>query len=168
MRQATIALSALVLASVQTALPAALGLSTTRLDLLTCMVVWLGLYAPTVVQGAALSLWCGYLADVYSGGPPVLFTFLAAVLFVASRLIAAQLAGEGWFFAASLGFGASAVQGLSAFALLWLMQSAERSPAVLWSVPKTALATALFAPVVFFLMRQTARLERGPDLGALS
>jgi len=166
MKQATIILLAVLFASVQTALPPALGLSMARIDLVLCIVLWLGLTAP-VIEGALLALWCGYVTDLYAGGPPMLFGFLSVLTFVLARLFAAQLAGEGWTFSAAIAFAASAVQGTLAFALLWLFRSVELGTAALWAIPTTAGLTALCAPPCFAALGLVERVFERVDTGEL-
>ncbi len=166
MKQAILIVLAVVFASVQTALPAALGLSMARIDLVLCIVLWLGLTAP-VIEGALLALWCGYVTDLYAGGPPMLFGFLAVMTFVMARLFAAQLAGEGWTFAAALAFSASALQGTLAFALLWIFRSVELGPSALWAIPTTAGLTALAAPACFGILGLVDRLFQRVESGEL-
>jgi rod shape-determining protein MreD len=146
-----VCLAASVLESV---FPFLLHLRDARADLLLCVVLYLALHDEWV-QGAALSLGAGYLADLTSATPAGFYTFLAVLTFVVVRLTGSAFKSEAGPQIAVLAFFASLAHSLVASALFRFVIPGERAlllhvSGAIWS----AVATGLGALLVFAVLRR--------------
>ncbi|GAC1560842.1 MAG: hypothetical protein NVS2B9_21630 [Myxococcales bacterium] len=152
LRAAAILLFCVAASVIESALPVLFHVRDARADLLLCVVLYLALHDEWV-QGAALSLGAGYLADLSSATPPCLYSFLAVLTFIVVRLTASAFKAEGGPQAAVLAIGASLAHSLFASVLFRFVLPGEKGillhvGGAIWS----ALATGLGALVVFPLL----------------
>lgn len=153
LRAAVILLFCLAASVLESSIPVLFHLRAARADLLLCVVLYLALHDEWV-QGAALSLCAGYLADLSSATPPCLYSFLAVVTFVVVRVTASAFKAEGGPQAAVLAFAASLAHSLLASVLFRFVVPTEKGillhvGGAIWS----ALATGAAALLVFPLLR---------------
>lgn len=117
---------------------------------------------------AGLGLCLGYLADLVGGAPKGLHALSLALLTLALRSAATQLLVRGTGFIMAVAALAAALFGLMACGLrVWADPEANWSG--LRTLPGQVLATALFAPFMFALLRRMdARLWHDPRAQGLS
>src|SRR5207244_10282542 len=94
LRNALVVLVCVAASIIESTVPFLFHLKAARADLLLSVVLYLALH-DEVVQGAALSLAAGYLADLTSATPPCLYTVLAVFTFVVVRLAARSITTTG-------------------------------------------------------------------------
>lgn len=94
MRYAGFILFVLLLGAVEAALPQALRLDYVRPQLLVVLVFFFALRLNTI-EGALLSLFCGFVQDAAGGYATGLAAFAQVSLFVGARLTLAALRAEG-------------------------------------------------------------------------
>jgi len=129
-------------AVLESVFPFVLHLREARADLLLVVVLYLALN-DEVIPGASLSLAAGYLSDLTSATPSCLYALLAVFTFAVVRIGANAIKTDGGIQSMGVGFVAPGSEGL-----------VLKFPPLLWS----ALATAIAAPFVFFVLR---RLDKG-------
>jgi rod shape-determining protein MreD len=158
---------ALLLAGVQAVLLRHLGGGALTLCLLAPPLVHLALTAGNV-DGAVGAAGVGYVLDLTAGTPKGLMTFMAVVVFLAVRLVAAAVDVRG-----RLGFGllsGAAAAGLSAGAIALQRAAVGPEAAPGWELlPRLlveALLTGLAAPLVQLALRRLDALlgAEEPDL----
>lgn len=156
-RNALVMLVCFAASLLQSVFPFLLSLRDARADLLLCVILYLALHDEWV-QGAALSLFAGYLADLGSATPLGLYSFLAVLTFVVLRLGASAFKAERGPRVAVLGFAASLVHSvLASLVFRFLLRGGVfrvHLASALWS----AAATGLAALVVFAVLR---RIDEG-------
>jgi rod shape-determining protein MreD len=107
---------------------------------------------------AGMSMFLGYLADLFAGSPKGVHLVAYTLLGLVARMASSRLLVRGGLFTAlvcglfALGFGF-----LPLFLRRWLWPGLGISGRALLPVPLTALATAVCAPLVFRVLR---RLDR--------
>ena len=146
------------LAILESVVPFVLHLSAARADLLLVVVLYLALN-DEVIPGASLSLAAGYFSDLTSATPSCLYALLAVFTFAVVRIGANAIKTDGGIQSMGVAFVASLVHStLAAFLFYFVSPGSEglvlQFPPLLWS----ALATAVAAPFVFFVLR---RLDKG-------
>ncbi len=119
------------------------------------MVVYLGIHEPSTARGALLSSGLGWLLDVLSGGPAVLFRFTMVAIWWLSRVASSRLSAQSAATRVPLAFVASLVESAFVLTLLAIFGSDNRRPLELSAIvlPR-ALSTALFAPLVFAIVQR--------------
>jgi rod shape-determining protein MreD len=136
--------------------------------LLACLVVHLGLHAGNV-EGSVGAAGVGYVLDLLAGGPKGLMTFLAVLLFVLVRGVAAAVDVRGRAaFALLSGAGALALS-LGAMILTRYTASPESAPGatLLGRMLIEAVLTGALAPVVHAGLRRVDGLFRREEHGLL-
>ena len=154
LRNALVVLVCVVLSILESVFPFLLHLKAARADLLLSVVLYLALN-DEVVQGAALSLVAGYLADLTSATPSCLYTLLAVLTFVVVRVGGSAIKTDGGLQSAAVAFAASLIHSTLAAALFHFVAPGSEGlvlkfAPLFWS----ALGTALAAPFVFSVLRR--------------
>ncbi len=128
-------------------------------SLLLPMVVFLGVYEPSMAKGAALSSAMGYALDVLGKAPTGIFGFVYVAIWWLSRVAGVRLTAQTWFTRASLGFVFTVVQGALVVILMAVFGTDNRRPVAMASVVlPNAIVTALLSPALF---RLAQRLRQG-------
>lgn len=137
-------------------------------SLLLPMVVFLGVYEPSMAKGAALSCAMGYAQDILATAPIGLFAFVHVAIWWLARVAGVRLTAQTWFTRASLGFAFALVQSTIVLVVLAVFGTDNRRPVAMTSVVlANAVTTALLSPAVFQLaqrLRQGA-IPRAPTEG---
>ena len=138
-------------------------------SLLLTMVIFLGVYEPSMTKGAALSCAMGYALDIMGTAPTGLYGFVYVAIWWLSRVAGVRLTAQTWLTRASLGFVFTIVQGALVVILIAVFGTDNRRPVSMASVVlPNAIATGLLAPALFQLaqrLRQGAA-SRAPTEGA--
>ena len=112
----------------------------------------MGVHEYSIARGAALACILGYLLDVFAAAPTGLFTFITVATFVVSRAAGVRLAAQTLLTKLALAFVFSLVQGILIVILTAIFGGDPARPrALALLVPPHAVATALFAPLIFNL-----------------
>jgi rod shape-determining protein MreD len=121
-------------------------------SLLLPLVVFMGVHEYSMARGAALSFLLGYLLDVFAAAPVGLFTFITVATFVIARLAGVRLSAQTRLTKVALAFVFGLIEGVLIVVLTALFGGdAARPRALSLLVAPHAIATALFAPLVFRL-----------------
>ncbi|BDG01758.1 hypothetical protein [Anaeromyxobacter oryzae] len=159
---------ALLLAGLQAAILRWAGGGAFSMSLLAACVVYLGLHGGNV-DGSVGAAGVGYVLDLMTGSPKGLMTFLAVLVFVIVRAVAASVdvrsrAG----FAALSGLGAL-VFSLGAMLLLGYTAAPEAAPGatLVGRMILEALLTAAASPLVLAGMRRVDTLFHREEPGLL-
>lgn len=138
-------------------------------SLLVPMVVFLGVYEPSMAKGAALSCAMGYATDILGTAPTGLYGFVYVAIWWLSRVAGVRLTAQTWFTRASLGFVFTLVQGALVLILIAVFGTDNRRPVSMASVVlPNSLVTALLSPPLFQLAQRLRQggLSRAPTEGA--
>lgn len=138
-------------------------------SLLLPMVVFLGVYEPSMAKGAALSCAMGYAEDILATAPIGLFAFVHVAIWWLSRVAGVRLTAQTWFTRASLGFAFALVQSAIVLILLAVFGTDNRRPVSMASVIlANAVTTALLSPALFQLAQRLRQggIPRAPTEGA--
>lgn len=138
-------------------------------SLLLPMVVFLGVYEPSMAKGAALSCAMGYAQDILATAPIGLFAFVHVAIWWLSRVAGVRLTAQTWFTRASLGFAFALVQSAMVLIVLAVFGTDNRRPVSMTSVMlANAVTTALLSPALFQLAQRLRQggLTRAPGEGA--
>ncbi len=138
-------------------------------SLLLPMVIFLGVYEPSMAKGAALSCAMGYAQDILATAPIGLFAFVHVAIWWLARVAGVRLTAQTWFTRASLGFAFALVQSLIVLTLLAVFGTDTRRPVSMTSVIlANAVTTALVSPVLFQLAQRQRQgvLSRAQNEGA--
>lgn len=147
-------------------------------DLLLPIAIFLGVSTdPGLVRGAVLSFVLGYVLDLFTGSPMGLFTFLMVAVFLVARGAGLSLVMRGPLFQIALTFVVALLVHALALALPAIFERPFDGPSpeardLVMATVAPAAATAITAPLVFFLVRRTFALfvrrggERQPTEGA--
>ena len=138
-------------------------------SLLLPMVVFLGVYEPSMAKGAALSCAMGYAQDILATAPIGLFAFVHVVIWWLSRVAGVRLTAQTWFTRASLGFAFALVQSAVVLIMLAVFGTDNRRPVSMASVVlANAVTTALLSPALFQLAQRLRQggIARAPNEGA--
>src|SRR5262245_21446377 len=112
----------------------------------------MGVHEYSIARGAALSFLLGYLLDSFAGAPVGLFTFITVATFVVSRAAGVKLAAQTLLTKIALAFVFALLEGVLVLVLTAIFGVDPARPRALAAlVAPHALATALFAPLVFGL-----------------
>ena len=121
-------------------------------SLLLPLVVVMGVHEYSMARGAALAFTLGYLLDVFVAAPNGLFTFITVATFIVSRAAGVRLAAQTLLTKLALAFVFSLLQGILVVILTAIFGGdAARPRALALLVPTHAIATAIFAPLIFSL-----------------
>jgi rod shape-determining protein MreD len=138
-------------------------------SLLLPMVVFLGVYEPSMAKGAALSCAMGYALDILGTAPTGLYGFVYVAIWWLSRVAGVRLTAQTWFTRASLGFVFALVQGAMVVILIAVFGTDNRRPVSMAGVVlPNAIATALLSPALFQLAHRLRQggVSRAPTEGA--
>jgi rod shape-determining protein MreD len=161
-------LVAVVLAGLQSALLRWIGGGTLSVCLLACVVVYLGLHGGNV-EGSVGAAGVGYVLDLLAGGPKGLMTFLAVLVFVLVRAVAAavDVRGRGAF--ALLSGAGALILSIGSMILTRFTAPPETAPGgtLLWRMLLEAFLTGALAPLVHIGLRRIDGLFRREEHGLL-
>lgn len=130
----------------------ALHISGATPSLLLPLIVFMGVHEYSMARGAALAFILGYLLDSFAGAPVGLFTFITVATFVVSRAAGVRLAAQTLLTKVALAFVFGLVEGVLLVILTAIFGGdAARPRALALLVAPHAVATAVFAPLVFSL-----------------
>lgn len=130
----------------------ALRISGATPSLLLPLIVFMGVHEYSMARGAALAFILGYLLDSFAGAPVGLFTFITVATFVVSRAAGVRLAAQTLLTKVALAFVFGLVEGVLLVILTAIFGGdAARPRALALLVAPHAVATAVFAPLVFSL-----------------
>jgi rod shape-determining protein MreD len=138
-------------------------------SLLLPMVIFLGVYEPSMAKGAALSCAMGYAQDILATAPIGLFAFVHVAIWWLSRVAGVRLTAQTWFTRASLGFAFALVQSAMVLIVLAVFGTDNRRPVSMASVIlANAITTALLSPALFQLAQRLRQggLSRSQSEGA--
>lgn len=138
-------------------------------SLLLPMVVFLGVYEPSMARGAALSCAMGYAQDILATAPIGLYAFVHVAIWWLSRVAGVRLTAQTWFTRASLGFAFALVQSTMVLVVLAVFGTDNRRPVGMLSVVvANAVTTALVSPALFMLAQRLRQgsIARSPTEGA--
>jgi len=128
-------------------------------SLLLPLIIFLGVHEHSMARGALLAFGFGYLTDLCSGAPIMLFTFISVLIWWLSRVLGVRLTAQTFLTRMSLAFVFALVEGGLVLMLLAIFGADNRRPLeILVAVVPHAVSTALFSPIVFRLAR---RLHQG-------
>jgi len=121
-------------------------------SLLLPLVVFMGVHEYSMARGAALAFLLGYLLDLFAAAPIGLFTFITVATFVVARAAGVRLSAQTLLTKVALAFAFALVEGVLIVVLTAIFSTdAVRPRALAMLVAPHAIATALFAPLVFSL-----------------
>jgi rod shape-determining protein MreD len=138
-------------------------------SLLLPMVIFLGVYEPSMAKGAALSCAMGYAQDILATAPIGLFAFVHVAIWWLARVAGVRLTAQTWFTRASLGFAFALVQSAIVLIVLAVFGTDNRRPVSMASVMlANAVTTALVSPALFQLAQRLRQggLTRAQNEGA--
>ena len=135
------------------------GLSTPTL------VIFLGVHEHSMARGALLAFALGYFLDLVASAPMWLFTFITVANWWLSRVAGVRLTAQTFITRMSLGFVFALLEAAMVLILLAVFGSDTRRPLEIGNIvlPR-AIATALFAPLVFRIA-QRIHLSTQPAQG---
>ncbi len=168
MKPLAFVLAAVVLAGLQAALLRWIGGGAFSVCMLASIVVYLGLHAGNV-EGSVGAAGVGYVLDLLAGGPKGLMTFLAVLLFVLVRAVAASVDVRGRTpFALLSGAGAFTLS-LGSMILTRYTAAPEAAPGatLLLRMMLEAVLTGVLAPLVLMGLRRVDALFRREEAGLL-
>ena len=121
-------------------------------SLLLPLVVFMGVHEYSITRGAALAFLLGYLLDLFAAAPVGLFTFITVATFIVSRAAGVKLAAQTLLTKIALAFAFALLEGVLIIVLTAIFGADPARPrALAVLVAPHAVATALFAPIVFRL-----------------
>ncbi len=121
-------------------------------SLLLPLIVFMGVHEYSIARGAALSFLLGYLLDLFAAAPTGLFTFITVATFVIAHLAGVRLSAQTLFTKIALAFGFAVMEGIIIVVLTAIFGGdPARSRSLATLVFPHAIATAVFAPLVFAL-----------------
>jgi rod shape-determining protein MreD len=149
-RNAALLLAGVLLLMAQTALGLILRSDHLTPSLVLPMVLYMSVGEFSLARGVSVAFVLGYLTDLFSGGSLGLWTFTLVSVFLLARVAGLKLFLHGVVFQTVLTFVASCVAGVGMMGLLLVFDRRVLAllPA-LGTVASQAVATALFAPLVF-------------------
>jgi rod shape-determining protein MreD len=121
-------------------------------SLLLPLVVFMGVHEYSMARGAALAFTLGYLLDVFAAAPVGLFTFVSVATFWVARMAGVRLAAQTLVTKMALALAFGLFEGILVVVLTTIFGNDPARPrALAVLVLPHAVATALFAPLVFSL-----------------
>jgi rod shape-determining protein MreD len=131
------------------------------------LIIFLGVHEHSMSRGAILAFTLGYFLDIVASAPMWLFTFVSVAIFWLSRIAGVRLTAQTVLTRAALGFGFSIVESATVLILLAVFGSDTRRPLELVQIILPhAVATALFAPIVFRIAQKLHQSTQGVQHGA--
>jgi rod shape-determining protein MreD len=128
-------------------------------SLLLPMVVYLGVYEPSMAKGAGLACAMGYAEDILASAPIGLFAFVHVAIWWLSRVAGVRLTAQTWLTRASLGLVFALVQSAMILTVVAVFGTDNRRPVSMASIVlANAVTTALVSPLLFQLAQ---RLRQG-------
>ncbi|MBE7481282.1 MAG: hypothetical protein HS104_15040 [Polyangiaceae bacterium] len=119
------------------------------------LVIFLGVHEPSMARGALLAFGLGYFLDVVASAPMWLFTFVTVAVWWLSRVAGVRLTAQTFITRMSLGFVFALIEAAMVLILLAVFGSDTRRPLEIGRlVLPRAVATALFAPIVFHIAQR--------------
>ncbi len=139
-------------------------------SLILPLVIFLGVHEPSMARGAGLAFALGYLLDIFASAPIGLFTFVMVVVWLVSRGAGVRLTAQTVLTRMSLAFVFSIVESAVVLTLLAIFGADTKRPLEIGTVvlPR-AVATALFAPLIFHIaqkLHQSTATVHGSAEGA--
>ncbi|MCC6666705.1 MAG: hypothetical protein IT375_23335 [Polyangiaceae bacterium] len=158
MRNAAFVATGVVLILIQANLYRALGwlhLNGATPSLVLPLVIFLGVHEHSMARGALIAFGLGYFLDVVASAPMWLFTFVTVANWWLSRVAGVRLTAQTFITRMSLGFVFSLTEAAMVLILLAVFGSDTRRPLEIGHIvlPR-AIATALFAPIVFHIAQR--------------
>jgi rod shape-determining protein MreD len=138
-------------------------------SLLLPMVVFLGVYEPSMAKGASLACAMGYAEDIFATAPIGLFAFVHVAIWWLSRVAGVRLTAQTWLARASLGFAFALVQSAIVLIVLTVFGTDNRRPVSMATVVlANAITTGLVSPMLFLLAQRLRQgsISRAPTEGA--
>ena len=134
-------------------------------SLLLPLVIFLGVHEHSMARGALLAFALGYFLDLVAWAPMWLFTFITVANWWLSRVAGVRLTAQTFITRMSLGFVFALLEAAMVLILLAVFGSDTRRPLEIGNIvlPR-AIATALFAPLVFRIA-QRIHLSTQPAQG---
>jgi rod shape-determining protein MreD len=134
-------------------------------SLLLPLVIFLGVHEHSMARGALLAFALGYFLDLVASAPMWLFTFITVANWWLSRVAGVRLTAQTFITRMSLGFVFALLEAAMVLILLAVFGSDTRRPLEIGNIvlPR-AIATALFAPLVFRIA-QRIHLSTQPAQG---
>ena len=134
-------------------------------SLLLPLVIFLGVHEHSMAPGALLAFALGYFLDLVASAPMWLFTFITVANWWLSRVAGVRLTAQTFITRMSLGFVFALLEAAMVLILLAVFGSDTRRPLEIGNIvlPR-AIATALFAPLVFRIA-QRIHLSTQPAQG---
>ncbi len=134
-------------------------------SLLLPLVIFLGVHEHSMARGALLAFALGYFLDLVASAPMWLFTFITVANWWLSRVAGVRLTAQTFITRMSLGFVFALIESAMVLILLAVFGSDTRRPLEIGNIvlPR-AIATALFAPLVFRIA-QRIHLSTQPAQG---
>ena len=124
-------------------------------SLILPLVIFLGVHEPSVLRAALLASVLGYALDLFSGAPTGLFAFVFVAVCWLSRMAGVRLAAQTLITQVVLAFGFALLEAAIVLTLLAIFGTDSRRPLeIATGVLPHAVATALFAPLIFGLARR--------------
>lgn len=158
---------ALLFLSVETVLSQQMGLQIVRLDITWVLVVFLGLRA-SAIEGATAAFVIGYLLDVFTGRPTGLYSFLAVLTFLLTRMLSSFVDARARALFAIICAAATVGNGLLAAFFTWLTSRTGASVMLsLAGLPFQALFCAVAAAMLWPLLRKLDPAYERPQAGML-
>ncbi len=172
MRNAAFLATGILLILVQANLYRVLGfihLNGASPSLILPLVIFLGVHEHSVPRGAFLAFFFGYFLDVVASAPMWLFTFVSVAIWLLSRVAGVRLTAQTMLTRMTLGFGFSVVESSMVLVLLAVFGADTRRPLEMVTIllPR-AIATALFAPIVFRIAQKLHQSTQVVHSGAES
>lgn len=119
------------------------------------LVIFLGVHEHSMARGALLAFGLGYFLDVVASAPMWLFTFVTVAIWWLSRVAGVRLTAQTFITRMSLGFVFALIEAAIILILLAVFGADTRRPLEIGRIvlPR-AIATALFAPIVFHIAQK--------------
>lgn len=124
-------------------------------SLILPLVIFLGVHEHSMARGALLAFALGYFLDVSASAPMWLFTFVTVAIWWLSRVAGVRLTAQTFITRMSLGFVFALIEAAMVLILLAVFGADTRRPLEIGRIvlPR-AIATALFAPIVFHVAQR--------------
>lgn len=133
-----------------------------RPTLLVPLLVWLGVTDTNLSIAAGIAFLLGYVLDVVGGAPVGLYTFISVATLGLARLTGLRIVAQGVVARALLAGAFAALGGLMALVLLAIFGKSPWVPrAYAPRLIPHAIATAVFAPLIFKLAERTQAFAAG-------
>ncbi|MBK7586603.1 MAG: hypothetical protein IPI67_41250 [Myxococcales bacterium] len=124
-------------------------------SLILPLIIFLGVHESSMARGALLAFALGYFLDIVGSAPMWLFTFVTVAIWWLSRMAGVRLTAQTFVTRMSLGFVFALIEAGIVLILLAVFGADTRRPLEIGRIvfPR-AVATALFAPLVFYIAQR--------------